>query len=594
MTERSSKLSRRKFMLASSAAIATPLLINAAGAVAAEKKAGKKENYDIKKKQDYDLVIIGGGLAGLVAAARAAELGVKNIGLFEKGKFLGGNGLLCNTFVSSDFADFGDYNTDTNQIGLYRRAMNTLKQTANPELVQRYLFATKRVTKWLEDRKINEKWKATPSGHPEFESTCSKNVESSVEGARLGATICKALIEEIKTRSSVESHLNSPAVKLLTDSKGDVRGAVVKLDGGDYAEVSGKKLILACGGVGGTNEALAKWLPKYHAPGDYMNFGGVKTCSGDGIDMAEAIGAEVGKDMNIHLLGPGYAGGRGSGIGRLADDARAIVLSKKGERIIDETYLRDAAQPVCNREPGKVLYILMGSNSIKTILASSGSSGGPGGGQGGAQGMVQGQAGAQGMPQGQSGAQGMVQGQSGAQSMVQGQAGAQGMPQGQGGHDGPGGQGISFKVEEIPTKFADDIKKGALCVAKDLNEAAKFIGCDVKTLKASLDRYEESCKKGYDSHLLKTKENLVPVGGPPYYILWSVRSMDSTQGGITTNKDFEAVKPDGKAIGGMYIAGDHATGFVTSDYYGPGGAGFTFAMVAGFLTAEDSAKVIKG
>jgi fumarate reductase flavoprotein subunit len=358
------------------------------------------------------------------------------------------------------------------------------------------------------------------------------------------------MIKEIKTRSNIESHLNSPAVKLLTDSKGDVKGAVVKLESGDYAEVTGKKLILACGGVGGTNEALAKWLPKYHAPGDYMNFGGVKTCSGDGIDMAEALGAEVGKDMNIHLLGPGYAGGRGSGIGNLANDARAIVLSKKGERVIDESFIRDA-QPLCNRVPGKVLYIFLGANSIKTILASSGGSGDPGG------------------------------------------QGGQGSPDAQGIQGGPAGQGAVVKIEEIPTKYADDIKKGALCIAKDLDEAAKFIGCDVKTLSASLDRYEESCKKGYDSHLLKTRENLLSVGGPPYYILWSVRSMDSTQGGITTNKDFEAVTPEGKAIKGMYIVGDHATGFVTSDYYGPGGAGFTFAMVSGFLTAEDSAKHIK-
>lgn len=562
-------------MLAGSAVIATPLLMKAAGAAAAEKTAEKKENYNSKKKMDYDLVIIGGGQAGLMAAARAAELGVKKIGLFEKGKFLGGNGLMWNTFVASDFADYGDYSSDTNQIGLYRRAMSTLKQTGDPELIQRYLFATKRVAKWLEDRKLNEKWKAVPTqGHPEFESNCSRNVESAVEGSRLGAIICKVLIEEIKARPGVETYLNAAAVKLLTDKKGDVTGAMVKLEGGDYAEVSGKKLILACGGVGGTNESLAKWLPKYHAPGDYMNFGGVKTCSGDGIDMAGAVGAEVGKEMNIHLLGPGYAGGRGAGIGRVADDARVMVLNKKGERVIDETFMRDG-QPVCNRTPGKVFYIFLGSNSMKTILASSGGSGGrvAQSGQGGPD--------AQGIP-------------GGGQGMQQGQSGAQNMPQEQGSHGGSGGQSEVVAIADIPTKYADDIKKGALCVAKDLNEAAKFIGCDVKTLKASLDRYEESCKKGYDSQLLKTRENLLSVGGPPYYILWSVRSMDSTQGGITTNKDFEAVTPEGKAIGGMYVVGDHATGFVTSDYYGPGGAGASFSMVSGFLAAEDSAKYIKG
>jgi len=511
-------------MLAGSAAIATPLLMKAAGAAAAENTAVKKENYNIKKKMDYDLVIIGGGQAGLMAAARAAELGVKKIGVFEKGKFLGGNGLMWNTFVSSDFADYGDYSTEKNQIGLYRRAMETLKQTGNPELIQRYLFATKRIAKWLEDRKLNEKWKTIRAGAGPFESDCSRNVESAVDGARLGAMVCKALIEEIKANPGVESYLNATAVKLLTSKNGNVSGAVIKLEGGDYAEVSGKKLILACGGVGGTNESLAKWLPKYHAPGDYMNFGGVRTCSGDGIDMAESIGAEVGKEMNIHLLGPGYAGGRGAGIGLVANDARVMVLNKKGQRAIDETFMRDA-QPVCNRVPGKVLYIFLGADSFGTIWKEKGD----------------------------------------------------GTP-----------------VSEIPAKYADDIKKGALCVANDLNEAAKFIGCDARVLKVSLDRYEASCRAGYDSHLLKTKENLLPVGGAPYYILWSVRSMDSTQGGITTNKDFEAVTPEGKTIGGMYVVGDHVTGFVTSDYYGPGGAGATFAMVSGFLCAEDAAKYIKG
>jgi hypothetical protein len=588
MTKTKSDITRRKFVLAGSTAAAAPLLMSAAGAAASEncaEKPAKNENYPIKKKMEYDLVILGGGLSGLVAAARASELGIKKIGLFEKGKVYGGNGLHCNTFVSSDFADFGDYKTDTNQIGLYRRAMNTLKQTGDPELIQRYLFATKRVTKWLEDRKLNEKWTSVPAGHPEFTSNYSRNVESKEKDVTLGAQVCKAMIAECKSRPNLEMRLNSPAVKLLADAKGDVRGAVVKLDGGDYAEVSAKRVILATGGVGGTNAALSKWLPKYMSINDYMHFGGTNTCSGDGIDMAEALGAEVGKEMNIHLLGPSYAGGRGPGLASIADNPKTIILSKKGERVMDETYSRDAGQPVCNRVPGKVLYILAGSNSIQTLL--SGSSGGqspPGGPESPAIAL-----GTQ-PTQGGEGATG------GAQGAPGGQAGAQGMPQMQGGQaqeGGPRGQSEVVAVADIPTKYAADIRSGALCIARDLNEAAKFIGCDVNVLKATLERYEADCKAGYDSQLLKSKENLLSPGGPPYYILWSVRSMDSTQGGITTNKDLHAVTPEGKPIGGMYIAGDHVTGFVTSDYYGPGGAGFSFAMVSGFLSAEDAAKFVQ-
>jgi fumarate reductase flavoprotein subunit len=554
MIKTKSRLTRRQFVLATSAAAATPLMMNAVSTAASEnpvRKVASSQNYPVKKNLEYDLVIIGGGLSGLVAATRAAELGIKKIGLFEKGKIFGGNGLSCNSFVSSDFADYGDYHTDTNSIKLYRRAMNMLNQTGDPELIQRYLFATKRVAKWLEDRRLNEKWKPAPTvGHPEFTSDCSRNVETNEENVTLGLQICKVMIAECKTRSNVEMHLNSPAVKLLTDKNGDVRGAVVKLSGGEYAEVSAKKVILACGGVC-SNEALCKWLPKYMAPGDYMQYRGVNTCSGDGIEMAAAIGAEVGKEMNIHLLGPSYAATvyikhgteeKMNAIGNAAGDPRVMVLSKKGVRIIDETYSRDG-RAVCSLVPGKVFYTFLGSNSIKTVLTSSSSPGGSG--------EVE---------------------------------GAQGMPQ--------QGQGEAVAVEEIPTRFAADIKKGALCVAKDLDEAAKFIGCDVKTLKASLDRYEAACQAGYDSHLLKAKENLLSPGGPPYYIILNVRSLDTTQGGITTNKDFAAITPAGRAIGGMYVVGDHVTGFVTSDYYGPGGAGFTFAMAGGFLCAEDAAKYI--
>jgi len=53
--------------------------------------------------------------------------------------------------------------------------------------------------------------------------------------------------------------VNAAAVKLLTDNKGSVTGAAIKLEGGDYAGVSGEKLILAC--VGGINESPAKGLP---------------------------------------------------------------------------------------------------------------------------------------------------------------------------------------------------------------------------------------------------------------------------------------------------------------------------------------------
>ena len=152
-------------------------------------------------------------------------------------------------------------------------------------------------------------------------------------------------------------------------------------------------------------------------------------------------------------------------------------------------------------------------------------------------------------------------------------------------------QGDGTPLSEFTDKYAEDIKKGYMYIAGDLDEAAEFIGCDAKVLDGSVERYEASCKAGFDSHMLKDPENLISLGGAPYYVLYNVRAMDSTQGGITINQDFEAIKPEGKAIEGMYVVGDHVTGFV-SEYYGPGGAGMTWAMVSGFLSAESAAEYL--
>jgi Fe-S-cluster-containing hydrogenase component 2 len=63
MTERSSNLSRRRFMMISSAAVASPLLLNAAGSMAAAKTAEAKVAVTNAKKGDK-IYFIGPGCVG--------------------------------------------------------------------------------------------------------------------------------------------------------------------------------------------------------------------------------------------------------------------------------------------------------------------------------------------------------------------------------------------------------------------------------------------------------------------------------------------------------------------------------------------------
>lgn len=470
----------------------------------------------------YDIVVVGGGISGLCAAARASELAEVRVAVIEAGKLLGGNGRLARTFFSTDFSDYGDYSSDENAVKLYRKTMDTLHNTGNPEIIKRYIFNTKRIAQWLEDRGIG--WEPVPERAGPFSSDCSRNVELHDDGTgapRLGAAICDRLIDQCRCSGRVDFFTATRAVKLLTDQSGAVTGVVVSSDGGNLV-FNSKKLILACGGVGGSHESLARYLPKYFAPGDDLRIGGVHTCVGDGIRMAEELGAQTRVSMNIHLLGPTYAGGRFSKLFPVGIDARSYIVNKRGERVMDESKFRDA-QELTNRSPGKVLYELYDRTGMEKIWLQA----------------------------------------------------YNGEP--------------PFTVDDFAERLAAEIKRGWLCIAGTLDEAAGFIGCPAGTLREGITRYNSACAAGCDEHLLKPAEHLMAIGEGPYYVLYCIRDMDSTQGGISVNRDFEAVTPEGETIKDMYVVGDHVSGWV-SEFYGPGGAGMSWAMTSGFLAGEDAAR----
>ena len=313
---------------------------------------------------NYDLAILGGGLSGLFAALSAAEAGVKSIGVFEAGAVLGGNGRMASTFVSSDFADYGNYDSDENANKLYKRAMNTLEGTGNPELIYKYLYHTRDIAKWCEARGLQKRWQPVTFGP--FRSNCSRNVEFQEDdrtSERIGTGIVKLLIAELEKYPAIEVHRQARGRTLFTDSEGTVNGAMVETKEG-YTVVNCKRLILACGGVGGSAESLAKYLPDVVAPTDDIRPDGVHSCVGDGVEMARALGAEVGLHMNIHLLGPGYLGNRNSKLGSCMDSPYAIYLSKAGRRFVDET--TRFGQDLVKTLPGRVYYAVFGQGSLKT------------------------------------------------------------------------------------------------------------------------------------------------------------------------------------------------------------------------------------
>ena len=103
MSERSSNLTRRKFMAVGSAAIAGPVLMNMAGMV---KDAGAAEKkYDFIGEKSCDLVVLGGGGSGMIAAVRAAQMTGKKVIVLEKAASTGGAAQYAGTIRTFGRAD---------------------------------------------------------------------------------------------------------------------------------------------------------------------------------------------------------------------------------------------------------------------------------------------------------------------------------------------------------------------------------------------------------------------------------------------------------------------------------------------------------
>ena len=128
-------------------------------------------------------------------------------------------------------------------------------------------------------------------------------------------------------------------------------------------------------------------------------------------------------------------------------------------------------------------------------------------------------------------------------------------------------------------------------ICDDLTVAAEKFGIPAEALLDTVKQYNEMCVMGKDTLLGKDPKHLRPLDTPPYYVLRGIRSSDSTYGGVRINGDFQAVKPDGTPIPGLYAIGDVATGFV-AEIYGPPSAGFTWSLGSGHMCGEVVAEAI--
>lgn len=324
------------------------------------KELNKKPVIEAKKlakeTQNKDVVVVGAGGAGLVAAIEAKNNGAQNVIVIEKMAFAGGN-----TLISG-----GEYAAPNNWVqvkkGLkdsndtfYNDILKGGDNEGDPKLVRVLADNALSGAEWLKDY-INMTFEDRQmffGGH---------SVERSLvpQGATGVEMISKLLAkaEELNIPILYET----PATELIVD-KGRVTGVKAVSEDKEYTFLAKNGVILATGGFGSNLEMRVKYNKDVDENILSTNTVGI---TGDGITMAEKIGAQL-EDMPFIQTYPTCDPISGALLyfGDVRLIGGSILINQEGKRFVEELERRDVISMAIKNQTGNAAYQFCDEAQVK-------------------------------------------------------------------------------------------------------------------------------------------------------------------------------------------------------------------------------------
>ena len=303
-----------------------------------------------------ELVVVGGGGAGLTAAVAASEEGVKDIIILETRSKPGGNAAYVGGIFAAESRVQKRLGIDARRDVLFKKAMDYAHWKTNPRLVRALVDKSGDTIQWLEGKGLT-----FDKVHPLYPNQVPMVFHFQKPPGKTGARFVKAFVKTCE-ESGVRLLCRTKAKKLLMGEKGDVIGVLVEAENGEF-RVFAKSVIIATGGFSGNTELLRTYLPSYDKK--VFNLRGIPH-QGDGLRMALEIGAATEGMVMLEMNGPGFAGSHHLTI--VAKHPKTIWVNKKGKRFTDESIALFPETANClYRQPGKISYSLFDEEIKQSI-----------------------------------------------------------------------------------------------------------------------------------------------------------------------------------------------------------------------------------
>ena len=494
---------------------------------------------------DVDIVVVGGGGAGMTAAITAADEG-KSVLVIESQGMVGGNSVRSTGGMNAGKTEWQDANT-------FEAAAAVENQ-----------LSTARSEKWADNARIQEladiveqQWKEyqeNPEGYfdsaelfqldtmiggggindPALVKQLAESSESAI--AWLGQLDPEAILHNVaqfggasvkrihrpvdengKTLSvgeylvpllkqnldnrGVEVLVNTTATEILMDADGRATGVLAVAKDGSQVTVNAGAVVITTGGFGANNSMIAQLRPELdgfittNAPG----------IQGQGIQMAQAIGADtvdleqIQLHPTVHLEGNDAVliteGLRGDG---------AILVNQEGERFFNEVSTRDKVSAAEFEQTGGYAWLIVDSRMSE------------------------------------------------ASNVIQGY-----------------------------------INKGYAETGDSYDALAEAIGAPADAFAATMEKWN-ACVAGKEDADFGRLSFTNPLDQAPYYAIKVQPGVHHTMGGIRIDDQAQVLKADGSVIPGLYAAGEVTGGVHGNNRLGGNAvADFViFGRIAGASAAE--------
>ena len=463
-----------------------------------------------------EVLIIGGGIAGMAAGARCTDLGLQCI-IVEKFHDIVGRGAHIACTDSPVMRKLG-VTIDKKQFA--RDWMRICGSRVNEELLWLYLNNCSEAVQWLTDlggdnvelRLFGGRYKG-----PDFTEYDGTHYMMARPGQtkykRFGGShlMCEILQDHCLEGEGNRIIRNTKALYLEKDGNGRVVSCVAQNKEGKYIRfIVSKAVILATGDIGSNPDMVKTFCPmglipkrNGYAPVDPETHIGLNT--GDGHRMAYWMGGQFETPswaLSMHLLAYSiYV-------------FFFLFVNREGKRFMNEDTWVQAKSIRCLMQPrGDFAYTVFDSKWFDEL-----------------------------------GKLGSITGGQFTEPLIMDY-----------GDEWDPNNGIDRQIERY-------VERGTCFKADTIEELAVKMEVPVENLKATVARYNELYELGDDVDFGKRSELLTSITEPPFYALKWGPALLNVHGGMITDTNMRILDDDNRPIPGLYAIGNTAGGLYGVDY----------------------------